>query len=438
MRHPTLAFLAVILGLVGLGALGYFISTRPTTLRIAVGPVGNENVRVVSAAIQTFQRERESFRLRMVLTEGSEQSAKALDEGKADLAVLRPDISYPRTGSTVAVMHVDHVVIVAPGGTGIKSIADLKGKAVAVFRENPGNIRVFRIIAAQAGLGEEDVKVERLRLADMRTALETRKIDAVMSIAPITGRQLLDVVNTVAEAGYGEVSFLPVVDNKAIELRYPLLDADTLVRGLFGGVLPRPAEDIHTLTVSHLLLASRNLSDATISDFTRVILNSKSQIAAEAPLASRIEAPDQEKESPIPIHNGTITYLDGQTSTFLERYGDWFYIGLMGLGIGGSGLAGYFSWATARARRGTMYMLGDLQKLIVEARTASQPAQLTTLSQQADAIFNRIMTEAIDNNLDASATLTFNMAFAQVRDAISERQKVLMAEQDLAEQKAEA
>ncbi len=430
MRQPTLALLAVILGLVGLGAMSYFMATRPTTLRIAVGPVGNENVRVVSAAIQTFQRERESFRLRMVLTEGSEQSAKALDEGKADLAVLRADIAYPRTGSTVAVMHIDHVILVAPGGGGIRTIADLKGKSVAVFRDNPGNIRVFRIIAAQAGLGDDDVKIERVRLTDIRAALESRRIDAVMSIAPISGRQLFDVVNTVAEVGHGEVNFLPVVDNKAIELRYPLLDADTLVRGLFGGATPRPAEDVQTLTVSHLLLASRALSDATISDFTRVILTSKSQIAADAPLASRIEAPDQEKESPIPIHNGTITYLDGQTSTFLERYGDWFYIGLMGLGIGGSGLAGYFSIAAARTRRGTMHMLGDLQSLIQEARAATESATLTALSQKADLIFNRTMTEVIDNNLDTAATFAFNMAFAQVRDAIRERQKTLLADQE--------
>jgi TRAP transporter TAXI family solute receptor len=428
MRHPTLALIAVILGLIGLGALSYFIATRPTILRIAVGPVSNENVRVVSAAIQTFQREREAFRLRLVLTEGSEQSAKAVDEGKADLAVLRPDISYPRTGSTVAVMHVDHVVIVAPSWSGVKTISDLKGKSIAIFRENPGNSRLFRIIAAQAGLGEQDVKIERVRASDIKSALETHKIDAVMTIAPISGRQLFDVVNTVAEVGFGSVNFLPVVDNKAIEQRFPLIEAESLVRGLFGGTTPRPAEDIQTLTVSHLLMASRSLADATISDFTRVILNSKSQIAAEAPLASRIEAPDQEKESPIPIHNGTITYLDGQTSTFLERYGDWFYIGLMGLGIGGSGLAGYFSWATARARRGTMGMLSDLQKLVEQARTATEPEQLVDLNKQADTIFNRTMTEAIGNNLDTSATITFNMAFAQVRDAIREQQKTLMAE----------
>ena len=150
-------------------------------------------------------------------------------------------------------------------------------------------------------------------------------------------------MHIVGEAARGEINFVPIPQTSAVEQLNPLIEADTLVRGLFGGIVPRPLEDVPTVTVSHQLLASKNLSDAAVSDFTRIILNAKPQIAVEAPLAARMEAPDQEKTTPIPIHPGTVTYLDGQTSTFLERYGDWFYIALMGLGLGGSAIAGYFS-----------------------------------------------------------------------------------------------
>ncbi len=120
-----------------------------------------------------------------------------------------------------------------------------------------------------------------------------------------------------------------------------------------------------------------------------MLLNAKPQIATEAPLAARIEAPDQEKTTPIPIHPGTVTYLDGQTSTFLERYGDWFYIGIMGLGLGGSAIAGYFSVSASRAREGVLSLLAELERLIAEARQAPDVDTLDAAEAQVDAIFSR-------------------------------------------------
>ncbi|MCA3563946.1 MAG: TAXI family TRAP transporter solute-binding subunit [Methylocystis sp.] len=428
MRLPLLAFLAILSAIIGLGALGYYVATLPTALRVAVGPFSNENVRIISAAVQTLQRERESFRLRLIMTEGSQQSSAALDSGAADLAVVRTDNAFPRSGASVAVMFYDHAALVAPGRSGIIRMADLKGKSIVLVRENPANIRLFRVLAAQAGLNEEDITIESVRLQDLRGALEQGRVHAVFAVGPTTGRLLVDVVNLVTEAGKGEITFIPIPETAAIEQRNPLIEADTLVRGLFGGVPPRPDRDISTVTVSHHLMASKSLSDATVSDFTRVLLNAKAQMAAEAPLASRMEAPDQEKASPIPIHPGTITYLDGQTSTFLERYGDWFYIGIMGLGLGGSAIAGYFSLAAARTRDGVLQLLAELEGLISAIPGLADEKAVAEAEAGIDSIFTRILRAAMDNNVDSAAMTAFTMAFAKARDALRERKETLAAQ----------
>ncbi len=425
MRYPSLAFLAVILAIIGLGSLTYFIMSLPTTLRVAVGPVSNENVRIVTAAIQTLQREREPFRLRLVITEGTEKSAAALDSGLADLAIVRTDMGYPRAGATVAILHLDHAVLVAPGNTGITTVADFKGKTVAIVRDGPGNIKLLGIIAAQAGLLEGDITIDRTRLSDLKSALDQGRIHGVLAVGPTSGRLLFDVVNTVTEAGKGQINFVPIPETNAIEQRYPLLEADTLVRGLFGGPSPRPDKDVPTLVVSHQLLAAKTLADSTVSDFTRVLLNAKSQIAADAPLAVRMEAPDQEKSSPIPIHQGTITYLDGQTTTFLERYGDWFYIGIMGFGLSGSALAGYLSWAAVQTRKGVMSMLAELQQLAPKALTSESADDLVAIETKAGVIFNQTMDQAIESNVDPASMTAFNMAFAHVREVIAEKRRQL-------------
>jgi TRAP transporter TAXI family solute receptor len=425
MRHPFLALIAIVLGIVGLGAVGYFVATLPTTLRLAVGPVSNENVRIISAAVQTLQREREPFRLKLIITEGSAQSSAALDAGKVDLAVVRTDNAFPRNGATVAIMHMDHAVLVAPGGAGIAQLADLKGKSVALARDNVPNARLLKLLAAQAGLADDDIKIESVRMQDLRSALDQGKIQAVFAVGPTSGRLLFDVVNLVTEAGKGSISFIPVPETSAIEQRNPLLEADTLVRGLFGGPTPRPEQDTPTIMVSHQLLASKNLSDAQVSDFTRVILNAKAQMATEAPLASRMEAPDQEKTSPIPIHPGTITYLDGNTTTFLERYGDWFYIGIMGFGLGGSALAGYLSYSAARTREGVLGMLVELEELIASVPAAGDLPALQSTEDKVDAIFRKTLRAATAHDIDAPAMAAFTMAFAKSRDAMRDRKQTL-------------
>jgi TRAP transporter TAXI family solute receptor len=424
LRQPLLTLIAFVLAAIGLSVLGYYIATQPTTLRVAVGPVSNENVRIVTAAIQTLQREREPFRLKLVLTDGSFQTAAMLDEGKADLALLRTDITYPRSGATVAIMHVDHAILVAPPN-GPDTVAELAGKSVAIFRDNRGNRELLRIMAQQAGLAEDAITPVVMRQTELKAALEQGKVAAVLAVGQITGRLIFDIVNIVSEVGGGDLTFIPIPETNAIEQRYPLLEADTIVRGSFGGVKPRPEKDVSTVTVSHQLLAAKSLSDATVADFTRVLLNAKAQIAAESPLAARMEAPDQEKSSPIPIHPGTITYLDGQTSTFLERYGDWFYIAIMFLGLGGSLLAGWFSARGAKARRNVMGMLTDLEALAASARAAPDHGTLEELDGKANRIFTRTIHEASENNLDPSAMMAFNMTFNHVREAIATRRKLL-------------
>jgi TRAP transporter TAXI family solute receptor len=425
MRRSPLIILAVLLALAGLVALGVFLLTRPTTLRIGVGPLGNENVRTITAAIQTLQREREPFRMRLVITTGGQQTSELLDTGKIDLAVVRPDAFLPRNGASVAIMYSEEAVLIAPGPSGIEKVVDLKGKAVTVLRDSPGNLKMLDIIATQAGLAPGEIIADRTRVANLRQALESGKVNAVMAVGPRASKLLTEIVDMVTDVGQGSINFIPVPEVEAIEQRYPLLESGTLVRGLFGGRTSRPDKDIPTISVSHHLMASKSLPDAMISDFSRVLLTAKSQIASEAPLAARMEAPDQEKTSPIPIHPGTITYLDGQTTTFLERYGDWFYIGIMGLGLGASIFAGYMSMKASKTRQKIMSMLAELQNLVNEVPVAKDDEKLESLSVEANRIFQQTISQAIKDNVDPAAMMAFNMAFTQFNESVSTRRRIL-------------
>jgi hypothetical protein len=75
------------------GAL-YFL-VRPEYLRIAVGPAGSDDVKLIQAMAQTFARERSHIRLSPIVTDGAIESISLMRQSKIDLAVARGDLEMP-------------------------------------------------------------------------------------------------------------------------------------------------------------------------------------------------------------------------------------------------------------------------------------------------------------------------------------------------------
>src|SRR4029079_12130275 len=71
------------------------ILVRPVTLRIAVGPAGSDDLKLIQAMAHTFSRDSAAVRLTLVQTAGPVDSIAALAAGKADLAVARTDEEMP-------------------------------------------------------------------------------------------------------------------------------------------------------------------------------------------------------------------------------------------------------------------------------------------------------------------------------------------------------
>ena len=66
------------------GTLYYVL--RPVTLRIAVGPPGSNDQKLIQALAQTFARENNAVRLLPVTTDGAVESIALMGAAKADLA----------------------------------------------------------------------------------------------------------------------------------------------------------------------------------------------------------------------------------------------------------------------------------------------------------------------------------------------------------------
>ena len=81
-----------------------FLVSRPTTLRIAVGPVGSDDQKLIQNLAQAFINEGSPVRLTVISTAGAVESLGLLAAGDADLAVGRADEEIPKGAGSVAIL----------------------------------------------------------------------------------------------------------------------------------------------------------------------------------------------------------------------------------------------------------------------------------------------------------------------------------------------
>ena len=115
LRYRWLVLISATLLIIGLSAASFYFLSQPARLRIAVGPAGSDDSRLIQFLGTKFAKDHAPIRLRITATENSAQSAKMLESGFADLAVVRHDLAFPKNGQVVAVLRKNYAVLFAPG-----------------------------------------------------------------------------------------------------------------------------------------------------------------------------------------------------------------------------------------------------------------------------------------------------------------------------------
>src|ERR1700752_5111355 len=143
-RSYALLILAAGMLAFGVAAGTLYYVVRPTTLRIAVGPAGSDDQKLIQLMAQTFAREGSPVRLSPITTDGTAESIALFGAGKADLAVARGDLDLPANAESVAILRKNVVVLWAPSGLApkgsrrkpapkVKSIDELAGRRIGVI-----------------------------------------------------------------------------------------------------------------------------------------------------------------------------------------------------------------------------------------------------------------------------------------------------------------
>jgi TRAP transporter TAXI family solute receptor len=431
MGKAALITLAGILAIVGALAGGYYFMMRPVPLKIAVGPPNSDDVRVVQALTQAFAQNHSYVRLRPVQTEGAAESAEALASGKVDLAIVRGDVEVPRNAQAVATLRKNVAVLWAPArgkgkGPKITKISQLSGRKIGVVGRTPANVNLLKVILQQYGIDPAKVEIVQFPAAEAVEAIRNQKAEAYLAAGPVNSKTIADAIAASTRDG-GTPKFLAIDSNEAIAQNHPIYEAAEIPAGAFGGSPDRPDEEVKTISFAHHIVARKGLSETTIATFTRQLFAIRQQLMTEFPLAAKIETPDTDKDAAIPVHPGAAAFVDGEEKTFLDRYSDYIWWGLMALSAMGSVGAWFAGYLKKDERNSNTSLRDQLLELIPAARRSDSTEQLDQMQAEADKILRDTLVCFDHGAIDEGALAAFNIALEQFHHAVADRRSLLLS-----------
>jgi TRAP transporter TAXI family solute receptor len=432
-RKAAFVTVAGVLAVVATMVSAYYFAMRPVTLRIAVGPASGDDLKVVQALTQAFSHAHGQVRLRPMQTDGALASAKALQDGTADLAIIRGDLDVPKNAQAVATLRKNVAVLWVPpaakgkgrkSGPKITKIAQLAGHRIGVVGRTQANVDLLKVILQQYGVDPAKVEIVQFPANEAVEAIRSQKADAYLAAGPVNSKTTAETINASSRDGAAP-TFLAIDSAAAIAQNHPVYEASEIPAGAFGGSPDKPEDEVKTISFSHHIVARKGLSDATVAEFTRQLFAIRQQLMTEFPLAAKIETPDTDKDAAIPVHPGAAAFVDGEEKTFLERYSDFIWWGLMALSAMGSAGAWSASYLKKDERSNNSSLRERVLEMVPRARCSETAEELNEMQAEADDILRETLRGFDDGAISEGALTAFSIALEQFHSAVADRKALL-------------
>ena len=213
-----------------------------------------------------------------VASNGSVANVNAIASGSMQSAFTQSDVAYWAFNGTgiydgrpkvdvlraIANLYPESFHLVVRRGSGIKTMADLKGKRMSVDEPGSGTLVDARLILAAYGLTEKDIKAEYLKPQQAADKLRDGALDAFFSVG---GWPLGAIAELAATTG---IDLVPIDGPEAEKLikQYSFFSVDEIPDGAYKNVA-----GVKTVSVNAIWATSSKQTEELIYAITAALWN---------------------------------------------------------------------------------------------------------------------------------------------------------------------
>lgn len=268
-------------------------------LGVAMSKLFTEKIPDVRPSVQATKASVENLNL---LQQGRGEWAFSLGDAMQFAWAGDAEAGFPRKLDklrTAGAIYPNYIQIVALRDSGVRTLADLRGKRISVGAPKSGTELNARAILGAAGLSYKDLgKVEYLPFGESVDLMKNRQLDATLQSAGLGVSSIRDLSNAVP---------ITVVEVPAVMLQKvgtPYIGATIPARTYDG-----QDADVRTAAVPNFLVTRSDLKDELVYAMTKAVFDNVPALVAAQAAAKEIDPKTAADNSPIPLHPGAERYF---------------------------------------------------------------------------------------------------------------------------------
>lgn len=199
-------------------------------------------------------------------------------------------------------IHPESVTLVAGEDTGVKGIADLKGKRVNIGNPGSGQLQNSLDALAAVGLSKDDINAEGVKAAEAPSLLQDDRIDAFFYTVGHPSGAIKE-----ATAGARKVRLVPITGVDALFKKYPYYAPSVIPAGMYPNAVNKD-EDVKTFGVKATFVTSADVSEEVVYNITKEIFENFEDFKKLHPAYSTLTKESMLQGLSAPLHPGAEKY----------------------------------------------------------------------------------------------------------------------------------
>jgi hypothetical protein len=282
------------------------------------------------------------------------------------------------------------------------------------------NAKIVDVLTKEYDLAGAKVVFKNLALTDVRKAIQSKQVSALLVVIPLA-EKYLSLVRGFFQLDHKKAPVLiPIESAAAIAETERAFESFDVPKGTLRGSPPVPEDDLTTLRTSLYLVARKKLGTDLVTRLTQAIMSVRRDLLREQPIFAQITAPSTDQDAYLPLHPGSAAVYNSTTQSFMDEYGNWIYLAPMVLGGAATMLAAAWKFLGIgnRAPEGPLDSLYALARRI---RHVDAEAELSDIEEEIDAILKAERAKSAAGDDSAVDDATLNVAAHRLENLIHDR-----------------
>ncbi|CFW82812.1 TAXI family TRAP transporter solute-binding subunit [Bordetella pertussis] len=251
-----------------------------------------------------------------VASNGSGANINGILGGSLEAGFTQSDVAYWAYSGTgtfdgkpkaqdlrlIATLYPESIHLVARKGSGIKTVADLRGKRVSMDEPGSGTLVDVRLILGAFGMTDKDIKAEYLKPNQAGDKLKDGGLDAFFFVSGAPA----GAISELASSGAG-IELVPIVGPEIDKLRsqQEFFTPDTIAANTYQNV-----GEVKTISINAQLVTSAKLPEQTVYDIVKALYSDATRKTLDNGHAKGklITKENAVKGAGIPFHAGAEKY----------------------------------------------------------------------------------------------------------------------------------